>query len=235
VAVAEVVKGGGEGVRETVRVSAETWDMVAKRAKTIMIRQLPTYDYEKVVWNSTFTVGLVGVGWLAVKLGMMIRAIGVTAKDISQWVTNPSGQINKDWFFYLYDWCDSNGVNFGKDAPTFNALGSFFSFNWFTGGFGAGTMGYDAAKVAAVKYYRENPKKWDEYKAEFQKQYPDEKMPTGDVEHVFAPSDILDWANSFFDTYGSIVPIATVMGHMGLEFVRVKSLQRRIKKEAELE
>lgn len=218
--------------KETVQVPIEVWSQVSKRANIVMRRALPTYDYEKVFWNSTFTIGLVGLSWAAVKLGIIIKGIGNAMKDVGELFTDPRGFIDKDFFFYLYDWCDPDGLHFSDPPPTFNPISSFFSFSLLGGGFG-GTLVIDAAKVAAVNKYRGDPELWGAYKAKFRAQYPNVEMPTGDAEHKFQPDDILEAANRFFDTYGSLVPIGAVMAHMGLEAARVKGLQHRLKRELE--
>ena len=43
-------------------------------------REQATYDYEKVFWGSLFGVGLVGLGWLSVKLGRIIQAVQTAAR-----------------------------------------------------------------------------------------------------------------------------------------------------------
>jgi hypothetical protein len=219
--------------KETVQVPIEVWNQISRRAQVVARRQLPTYDYEKVFWNSTFTIGLVGLSWAAVKLGIVIRSVGQSMQDVGALFTDPAGTINREFFFYLYDWCDPNGVHFSDPPPIFNPVSSFFSFNIMTGGFGLGTATYDAVRVAAVNKYRADPALWAAYKAKFQAQYPDVNMPEDDAEHKFEPSDILDAANRFFDNYGSLVPIGAVMAHMSLEAARVKGLQHRLKKELE--
>lgn len=250
-AVAEVIRGGGEGVRETVKVSAETWDMVSKRAKIVMIRQLPTYDYEKVVWNSTFTVGLIAVAWGAVKLGKWIE--GLSALVLQTGTTARGTEPLVSFYFY-------------SDQPAFGLQKQFFEAVDYVEGSKKDAVlpyaeGMGGAVWNAIARYRANADEYASFKAKMYAKWlesypPESGRPSLETQYAtyleespdiesevkkkeqaraLSGAVILDAADRFFANWGPVLPIAAVMGHMGLEFVRVKSLQRRIKKEAELE
>jgi len=44
------------------------------RGYEVLRREQVAYDYEKVFWRALYGVGLVGMGWLTLKLGRMIYA-----------------------------------------------------------------------------------------------------------------------------------------------------------------
>ena len=56
----------------------------------VMERQSTRYDYEKVFWNATYTVGLVGLGWISLKLGQVILGTQQAYEDAAGAVTNPA-------------------------------------------------------------------------------------------------------------------------------------------------
>lgn len=60
------------------------------RAEKVMKRDLPVYDYEKVFWNSMFSVGIIGVGYASLKLGRMMVALtsALNNLDILGWIPN---------------------------------------------------------------------------------------------------------------------------------------------------
>jgi hypothetical protein len=55
----------------------------------VMKRQTVAYDYEKVFFNAAFSLGLVGLGWITVKLGQSISGIEEVASRSVDAFTSP--------------------------------------------------------------------------------------------------------------------------------------------------
>jgi hypothetical protein len=187
------------------------------RGYEVMQRQSVRYDYEKVFWNGTFTVGLIGLGWTAVKLGQMIvaaqdvydktlKTVVKVTSDIQQGLTNPVGSLAYNQYLVLYEWVE--GVH-ADDTPT---------------RYGA----------SLIMDYRKYPEKWAAYKAtmgaantddldEFGDPY---KVTVLDEEPELPAEKVLNYADSIFAKYGAAMPLAAVVGHVVLEYARIHKLRR---------
>ena len=71
----EMVQGAGEAAKQTEELTKQTALDIAARAEEVRQRNLPVYDYEKVFFNSAYSVGLYGLAFLAVKLGGALMTI----------------------------------------------------------------------------------------------------------------------------------------------------------------
>ena len=166
----------------------------------VMQRNSVKYDYEKVFWNGTFTVGLVGLGWVAVKLGQTIAGLqGSVPVKLWKAVTDADAA---DYYQYqsLFDMVE------GKDKlnPAPNS------------GFGS-----------IVSYYRANPTEWDAYIEATLTKHPDWVVDeSGKPTEQEKPAEkVLSFADSIFAKYGAAMPLAAVVGHVVLEYARVHRLR----------
>lgn len=83
------------------------------RSYEVLKRQQTHYDYEKVFWSSTYGLGLVGLGWIAIKLGKIIQGGQEVITDLSEAITNPKYETYK----LLYDWVEGEHKD---DTPTYH-------------------------------------------------------------------------------------------------------------------
>lgn len=68
--IVPMVQGAGEAAKQSEELAKQTALDVAARAEEVRQRNLPVYDYEKVFFNSAYSMGLFGLGWVAIKLGL---------------------------------------------------------------------------------------------------------------------------------------------------------------------
>lgn len=80
--IVPMVQGAGEAAKQSEELAKQTALDVAARAEEVRARNLPIYDYEKVFFNSAYSVGLFGLGYAAVKMGQILAAIGIA---IDEW------------------------------------------------------------------------------------------------------------------------------------------------------
>ena len=59
------------------------------RSYEVMQRRSTQYDYEKVFWNATYSVALIGLGWVSVKLGQTILGVQKIYEDTTGAISNP--------------------------------------------------------------------------------------------------------------------------------------------------
>jgi hypothetical protein len=180
---------------------AETVTATMARGYEVMQRQSVRYDYEKVFWNGTFTVGLVGLGWVAVKLGQTIAGLqGSVPVKLWKAVTDADAA---DYYQYqgLFDMVE--GKDKLKAAPNT--------------GFGS-----------IVSYYRANLTEWDAYVEALLAKHPDWVVDeSGKPTEQEKPAEkVLNYADSIFTKYGAAMPLAAVVGHVVLEYARVHKLRR---------
>ncbi len=192
----------------------------------VMQRRTTSYDYEKVFWNSAFGLGLVGMGWVAVKLGWIIsdlqeiqKAVVSYAETVQEILDDPrrSLRINE----YLFMWDAVVGPH--KDVPVNN---------------------YEQGRAIAVDIMRrdlasDTPYIWAEYVADIKSEYPeitfdeeDKMLTEKEVEARDAsPSalKVLEALDTFYTRFGAAAPVAVLAGNIGFEYMRVWRLKRDLR------
>jgi hypothetical protein len=98
-------------------------------------------------------------------------------------------------------------------------------------------VGKDKLKAApnsgfgsVVTYYRANPAEWDDYVDTMNEKHPEWTLDdSGKAEAEVAPAEkVLNYADSIFAKYGAAMPIAAVVGHVVLEYGRVRKLRSEL-------
>jgi hypothetical protein len=168
----------------------------------VLKRESVAYDYEKVFWNSAFGIGLVGLGWVAVKLGQTISG----AQKLVASFTNVS-DLGLWEYTTLFDWVEGSK----KDTPFWE---------------GAPVQLWPLIYVG-----RASPTDWATYKASVQTAHPDWFLSaTGSPTIPQNPADqILQWADSFYAKYGAALPLGVLAGNVGFEYARVWRMKRRLR------
>ena len=113
--------------------------LLLERRQDALIREKAVYDYEKVFWGSVYGVGLVGLGWLSIKLGKMIMAVQPPQIKV---VSEDPYSLTVEQYNDLYPWVDPDGGKYSSPPPQ--------------GGIGM-----------VIIFYRSNPDVWEELKASF--------------------------------------------------------------------
>jgi len=181
-----------------IKLAESTAEAVEERSMKVMQRQLPTYDYEKVFWNSTYSIGLVGLTYVAVKMGQLIMGLSHNLTEAGRIFTDPD-KASYDW---LYPYCDPEGDKYqdqnGKWIP------------------------YPGTHGSVVQYYRDSPEEWEAYKQKIIDKYGEGTDKPSGADAIFKT---LDMIGSIFDKYGPIMPLGVVAGHTFIEYRRVERLK----------
>jgi hypothetical protein len=168
------------------------------RSYEAMQRSSVRYDYEKVFWNGTFTLGLLGLGWVAVKLGQTISGAQKVITDATQIIVDPNYVTYKQ----VYDYVE--GVKKLDPLP-----------------------GGNAALISAITRFRADPEDWAIFKETTLEANPDwvvdaSGKPTADP---LPAEKVLNFADTIFSKYGAAMPIGAVVLHIVLEYGRVHKLR----------
>lgn len=187
------------------------------RGYEVMRRKSISYDYEKVFWNSTFTVGLIGLGWAAIKLGRVIGELqgaaegaGVVVRDITTAIADPPLAT----YEYLYDYVEGDKKDYQP-----------------TGGWGVGTP----RLWTLIQQYRADPAAWAVYKETYVEAKPEwgltaKGVPPARVEEEPLTSvKILEAADDIYARYGAAMPLGAVVSHVVLEYARVHRMRRELR------
>ena len=180
-----------------------------ERQQKVMSRVLVSYDYEKVFWRSVYGVGLVGLGWVSLELGNMIRSGQKLVEGIgfTEVPADPTS-ITIEQYNKLYPWVDPSGIRYNDLVPQ-------------------GPVGMMYLK------YRNEPAIWEAIKAEFiaagEVAGPDENVPPGapKPEPVDRALAACNWA---FNKFGAIIPPALVGYNVATEAVRIRRLKGDLRK-----
>jgi hypothetical protein len=188
----------------------------------VMRRQTVRYDYEKVFWNSTYGLGLLGLGWIAIKLGWIVSdlqnisaAAAAYVETVKAFMADPVTSIKFSEYKIMWDYIE--GAH--KDTPS-------------------NVLEYPTSE--AVQAYRDAPDLWTSYKAEFAATYPQlqftkegeplEKLPVADSGNANAVR-ILESVDSIYTKYGAAMPIGLLVGNVGIEYLRVFRFKAEMRNE----
>ena len=171
------------------------------RGYEAMKRQTTSYDYEKVFFNSAFGLGLVGLGWIAVKLGWMISGV---QRNI-EYLTDPA-KAGLIAYRELVKWVE--GENKDKDYME---------------------LANDQPFATAVYIYRTNPDAWLSYKEGFQAEHPEYFTDAGGLkDQPMDAAQVLQIIDNFMARWGAVMPMGVLIGNVGFEYLRVWRMKRRL-------
>jgi hypothetical protein len=175
-----------------------------------MRKERSRFQYEKVFWNTAFGIGLVGVTWVAVKLGLMM-----------EWITNPEAVID-------------DVVASITDPVTKTVVRSQMAFivKWVEGEY-KNRLPPQGNTGIIVIYFRDlyvnNP---DEYYRRVYQTTTSGIPVNGDeplVEDDVVPRDpmyrMLGVADRVYGRYAPVLPLGLVVLNVGNEMVRVRRLK----------
>jgi hypothetical protein len=175
------------------------------RGYDVMTRRTMSYDYEKVFWNSAFGLGLVGLGWVAIKLGKEIRGYQTSWDQLTEQVAKPD-TIGYYQYLKLFSWVE--GEN--RARPTWDAE----IYMW-----------------GPVYLYRADPDNWEAYKEAVAAAHPDWFLNEAGkpTVQVAAADKVLNFLDDLYAKYGGVMPIGVLAGNVGFEYARVWRLKREMR------
>lgn len=208
-----------------VKGAEEAGEWAYQRSLAAMRRQWAVYDHEKVFWNSVWTVGLIGLGWVAVQLGKTIEAVMSLPEQIANQLGIDVPGIGDPRYEYLMitNYVEGDGKKKSVPAPK-------------TGGLGLGIGGAVPNEMYDdIMLYRSDANAYASWKQEFKVAHPELKDYINKIDEVhgtsvaFTSRNVLHKLDQFYGEYGPVMPFAAVMGHMGLESLRVYRIRKRLK------
>ena len=167
-----------------------------------ILSQRRAYDYAGVFWNSVYGVGLVGLGWVSIKLGKLIAEAQGQIQKIEEFVWDPyeadPTMITEVQYNTLYPWCDPAGDKYTANPPSM-PIG------------------------VAIKYYRENPIIWQEIKA----YYTENSANVGPAGAPIRPASVkaLDLLDGVYARVGPVLPVGILSYNCLAEYIRVKRMK----------
>lgn len=216
----------GDLIKKSSEAAARTAAQTMQYARTVQARQLPVYDYEKVFWNSTFTIGLVALGYAAIKLGQVIQTLQkiISLDFLPKQLAYYEPEYSDD-FLYVYEWMEG----YKKDTAT-PTLGGRITWGWSIREVNRAVPNY---RYRLVYYYRTTPGAWMEWKTEFYEKgdltEEDVQAHSEDITKRVAElekPDVLKEVEKVYAQWGPIMPLAAIGGHATLEWFRIKKLKK---------
>ena len=186
----------------------------AIRVSEAVYRERSRFDFEKVFWNSAYGVGIVGLGWVAVKLGKMIRDVQLNWDEINSKIADVvPGWTAEDYEYY--------------ELTVVYVEGEFKDMPPPSGGIWPGVY-WNPEFWDRVEFYRSDPEAYAEYKARFQ--IAEETVKAG-LEEAGASSGVLkvlDVADGIYTRLGPVMPLGIVTYNTLAEVIRVRRLKEEV-------
>ena len=173
--------------------------MRSMRQSEVLYRERTVFDMQGVFMNSAYGVGLVGLGWVAIKLGRMIQ----TAQDVV------SGEVVKTFiataeYNSLFDWVEGKY----KDVPLESVRQALTPEN-----------------RVLIEDFRANSYLWEDYKAQYMVDSPVRDAVEAAKPAEIKILDIIDGA---YGRFGPIMPFGVVSANVLLEAIRIRRLKGEV-------
>jgi hypothetical protein len=218
---------------EAVKGIYESVGDVNRHALEVMARKTTSYDYEKVFWNSTYSVGIFGLAWAAVKLGQWVKGLGTLGTAVSNALETTkallTGEMSQDIYNFIYERSEPDAIHREDKEPDWiqkllSTAGSVWLLQFvpFLAGLKIADMKREFECWRLILKFREDAALWEAWKAEMAATDKHWKYTgvEGSIKLPEDAGDVLDVLDGFFSSYGSVVPVGIVAAHAALEFLR---------------
>ena len=184
------------------------------RRQKVLERESVSYDYEKVFWNSTWSIGIIGLGALSLKLGFILRDMQRLVEDSGAIVADilSPGSIGLESYKTYYLWIDGDYKD--RNSVLASAFARPYIDAWREDPDTVmGTNDGDTTWTIVKAYYAESSDEVDE---------------TG---KPIVEKGLLDMVDSVFNRVGPLLPVCAVGFHVVREKIRARRMESELKDE----